>query len=52
LFINWKAKVEKINPNSPRKKAIRPMATIKMPSMPPREWEERFGYKLYFFQDH
>jgi hypothetical protein len=42
----------KKNPNSPRKKAIRPIATIEMTSMPPRKWEERFGNKLYFIQDH
>jgi hypothetical protein len=27
------------------------MATMEMTSMPPNEWEERFGNDLYFFQD-
>lgn len=41
----------KKNPISPRNKAIRPMATMEMISMPPNEWDERFGNELYFFQD-
>jgi hypothetical protein len=44
-------RMKKINPNPPRKKAIRPMATMEMTSMPPREWEERYGNKLYLFQN-
>jgi len=28
------------------------MATMEMTSMPPREWEERFGNELYFFEEH
>jgi hypothetical protein len=44
--------MEKKNPNSPRKKAITPIATMEMTLMPPREWEKRFGNELYFFQDH